>query len=485
MRTDSIPAPLRRIPIARAETLSLIEAVVEGGYCIGCGACTAVDARITVGANAYGELVARIPEAARGDPLQASRVCPFNPARDETALAAAAFPDAAIDSSLAGRYQRAYKGYSLPYREYGSSGGIGTHVLLHLLQSGQVDHVICVGPSSSGLATYQVVDSAAQLLQCATSFYYPITLEEVLQRVRSVPGRYAVTGVPCFHKALRLLKEQEPLLRERIVFQLGLVCGQMKSRHYADYLARRTGMPGDATLQRISFRSKAGTPRADDYNFVADWQRPDGSTGRGVLGAHAIGFNWGMSYFKPQACDYCDDVYAECADLVIMDAWLPGDVEDARGTSIVLARSAQAAALLDAERDGGRAHLDDCSLAQVIQSQEGGLRHRRQGLRFRLLLDQWRGYWSPGKRVGAGYAGLFMSMEMLFRLALRRRSAEAFLRQRAAGAGVAVFARAMKGPELAYKVFSKLRRTLEPRLGKSPLTVLEVDHKARSGRAAG
>lgn len=472
---DSVLAPPQRvIPIARAGQRSLIEAVVAGGFCIGCGACTAIDGRITIVSNQYGDLVAQIPPAAAGDPLQASRVCPFASARDESALGASVFPQASVDSPMAGRYLAAYKGYSVPYRRYGSSGGIGTHVLATLLEQQQIDTVLCVGPSAASLAEYQAVSGVAELLQCSTSFYFPITLAQVLQTVRARPGRYAVTGVPCFHKAIRLLKEHDPVLRERIVLQVGLVCGQMKSAHYADYMARRSGMPASAELKQINFRRKEGTPRADDYNFVAQWQLPDGSSGQGQLAASAIGFNWGMSYFKPKACDFCDDVYAECADLVIMDAWLPGDVEDARGTSIVLARSAPMAALLAQESANGRLALQPASHEQVIVSQEGGLRHRRQGLRFRLAVAGLGGRWRPRKRVrGTLAVGLMVALEMLFRMTLRQRSRQAYLRQRAAGDGLALFERAMHGPKLAYRVFSKGRRLIErylpARAGRAPL----------------
>lgn len=33
----------------------------------------------------------------------------------------------------------------------------------------------------------------------------------------------------------------------------------------------------------------------------------------------------------PRACNYCDDVFAECADVTCMDAWLPEYSQDHRG----------------------------------------------------------------------------------------------------------------------------------------------------------
>jgi coenzyme F420-reducing hydrogenase beta subunit len=467
------------IQIAPAERKSLIEEVVDGGYCIGCGACTAVDPRISIEWNRYGDRVAKIPAAAAGDPLNASRVCPFATGSDETEIGLASFPDAVERSPILGSYQAIYKGYSQSYRRYGSSGGIGTHLLARALELQQIDAVICVGQTASSLAAYQRVDTIEQVIGCATSFYYPVTLEEVLTIIRDRPGRYAVTGVPCFHKALRLLKQEDPVLRERIVLQVGLVCGQMKSAHYAEYLARRAGLPPGAELKQINFRRKEGTPRADDYNFVADWQTAEGKAGSGKLGARSMGFNWGMSYFKPQACDFCDDVFAECADVAVMDAWLPGDVEDARGTSIVVARSAAVVSLLADEAANGAMALEAATAQQAIQSQEGGLRHRRQGLRFRLWLVQRSGGWFPRKRVQAKLrVGWVVAGEMLFRLWLRRASRDAYLAQRASGHGVQLFAQRMRLPVLAYKVFSKVRRKLDRHWPSKLGNQLEVDRGA-------
>ena len=31
---------------------------------------------------------------------------------------------------------------------------------------------------------------------------------------------------------------------------------------------------------------------------------------------------WEYGYFKYKACDFCDDIFAECADITVGDAWL-------------------------------------------------------------------------------------------------------------------------------------------------------------------
>jgi coenzyme F420-reducing hydrogenase beta subunit len=441
--------------------MSKIENVVSGGYCIGCGACATQNKDIKIIENQYGNLVALIPQEINDKP-RLSEICPFASTSNETQIAEKTFPLAPIIDASLGRMERAYKGYSNKYRKYGSSGGIGTHILANLLETNAVDAVICVGPSENRLVEYQVLSKVDDLLKCSTSFYYPVSLNDVIQIVKERPGRYAITGVPCFHKAIRLLKESDPVLNERIVYQVGLVCGHMKSAHYAEYLARKVGKPAEAKLKKINFRNKEGSKRADDYNFVATWVDSHGDDITQHKSVRQIGVNWAMGYFKPKACDFCDDVFAECADVSIMDAWLPGLVEDAQGTSLVIARSVEIAQLLESEISHSHLQLTSCTTSELITSQASGLRHRREGLSFRLWLTQKMGLWAPTKRVNKSIdMSRFYMVEMLMRIWMRQLSRSAFRLELSFGNGLRLFNGLMSLPIFAYKVFGKARRKFE------------------------
>jgi coenzyme F420 hydrogenase subunit beta len=76
----------------------------------------------------------------------------------------------------------------------------------------------------------------------AKSAYHPVSLSAALESIRSNPGRYLVTGVPCFVKGQRLLAKQEALFAERISYTVGLICGGMKSGAYAEAIAWEQGI---------------------------------------------------------------------------------------------------------------------------------------------------------------------------------------------------------------------------------------------------
>ena len=89
-----------------------------------------------------------------------------------------------------------------------------------LLRSGRVDavaHVSAADPDlRGGFFEYRVSRTPGELGAGAKSRYYPIELSDVLREIRETPGRYAVVGVPCFIKAIHLLRGIDPVVRERV-----------------------------------------------------------------------------------------------------------------------------------------------------------------------------------------------------------------------------------------------------------------------------
>ena len=180
-----------------------------------------------------------------------------------------------------------------------------TWVAAALLEAGLVDAVAHVAPQAADPRfAYCLSRSLSELRAGARSRYYPVELSGVLAEIRAVPGRYAVVGVPCFVKAIHLLRAAEPLLARRIPFTLGLFCGHMKSARMIESFAWQMGAELDDAA-RIDYRTKAEGRPANWY--VAELGLADGRT----LSRHwwdmADG-DWGAGFFQSPACDACDDV---------------------------------------------------------------------------------------------------------------------------------------------------------------------------------
>lgn len=390
--------------------LSLSESVLANDLCIGCGACLyAEPGKYQMTETVLGFFRAEsvggageLPRNARA--LAAETICPFAAdTTNEDALSEKLFPAHWSSHSALGRYLACYAGRVHDQEIFGgsSSGGIARWLLSTLLRQGRIDGVATVfdGPAdgvNGDLFAYRVSRNPDEVLTASKSAYYPVEMSAVLAEIRRVPGRYAVTGVPCFIKAIRNLCERDPVLHERIVLTVGIICGHLKGRFYAELLAWQLGIP-PKDLGRIDFRKKIPGRRANEKGvFAVSRGNPEETAGPDVV-QNLFGTNYGQGFFKYKACDFCDDIVAETADVSIGDAWLPEYMD--KGTSLVIVRSEAVDRLLAGAADEGHVLLDALDGERAAKSQDAGIRHRRIGLSLRLHDCVLNGEWSPPKRV--------------------------------------------------------------------------------------
>lgn len=384
---------------------ALNDTVIANGYCVGCGVCAVPEeSPFKIVMDDYGQYQSSLKDANvfASTHIDYEKICPFGSgARNEDEIAKQIFSDSCDHNSQVGYYNGVFAGNVAEgeFRKRGSSGGMGTWVLNELLSKGLVDYVVHVKSETAGQDLnnipfkYQISETLEETQQGGKSRYYPIELSEALQSIRNNPGRYVVVGLPCFIKSIRLLQDQDPVLAERIQYCVGLVCGHLKSTHYAESLAWQMGIPPQE-LEGIDFRIKDPSQPANRYSTYAK-----GSSGEKVVPTNQLfGADWGAGAFKYKACDFCDDVFSETADVVLGDAWLPDYVQDSYGTNVVVTRNQEIRQLIVNARTEGRLEMDDLGVEQAVQSQDAGLRHRKSGIVDRLQFEAEAGRWAPNKR---------------------------------------------------------------------------------------
>ncbi|NUQ17826.1 MAG: coenzyme F420 hydrogenase [Sphingomonas sp.] len=394
---------------ARADRLVSRQEIVRSDLCIGCGSCAA-----QMRWDRDGFL--KPDDRAEPPAEQFANQCPFSPAAaNEDQIAAERFPSASAADPRIGRFEAAYVGHALedPFRRNGSSGGLTSWVAAELLRTGAVDgvaHVAPAEPQKDGrFFGYRISHSLDELSRGAKSRYYPVELTSVLREIRQVPGRYAVVGVPCFIKAIHLLRRVDPVIRERVTHTLGLFCGHMKSAAMVESFALQLG----ADIRRV----RAIDYRIKDERRPANWYRAHLELDDGSSAAqdwwHLADGDWGAGFLQNPACDWCDDVVGETADVSFGDAWVEPYSSDGRGTNVMVVRSKQLADMVERARSDGRLELRPVDADFIAQTQAAGLRHRRDGLAYRLT---WRGRGvTPRKRVQPS-AALPLRRKLVYRM---------------------------------------------------------------------
>lgn len=315
-----------------------------------------------------------------------------------------------------------------------SSGGLTSWLLEQLLAKDLVDAVIHVGRTAEDgrLFQYRISTKEESVVAQRKSQYYPTTLQQVLAVATAEKKRYALVGVPCFIKAARLLCRQDPALDESLRFFVGLVCGHLKSPFFAESLAWQVGIPPHE-LEAVDFRLKNKKRWSSDYDFGALRRGDDDFTRKRTK--ELVGGSWGHGAFQPEACNFCDDIFAETADVVFGDAWLLKYMKDWRGTNVVITRNSDIDRLFDEGRKTGVIEIDEISLDSAAETQAGGFRHRRDGMALRLSDDIKAGLSVPRKRVKP-------SKEMS-----RKRAALVRQRRRMSGVSLETFAEAREHGE--------------------------------------
>ena len=354
----------------------------------------------------YGRYVAARQITGSPANLTASGVCPFGDAvPNEDELAQDIFGDLGSTHPCVGKHVGAYAGWVVEsdYRAKGSSGGMASWLLVELLSRNLVDYIVHVAAepfpkAGNPLFRFSISSSVEQVRTGQKSRYYPVEMSRVIAEMLRKPGRYAVVGIPCFVKALRLACRESAILKERLTFAVGIVCGHLKSTGFTEMLAWECGVV-PSELRAIDFRTKLPDRPASNYAATFTGKREDRTFTVTKPMAELFGSNWGLGFFKYKACDFCDDVVAETADISFGDAWPPEYASDSQGTNVVVVRSKILDSILAQGKAEGRVHLDSLPVEKIVESQAGGFRHRRDGLAYRLALEDASGRWRPAKRV--------------------------------------------------------------------------------------
>lgn len=224
------------------------------------------------------------------------------------------------------------------------------------------------GKNSAPLFKFSVIKNAGELTRARSSAYYPLTLEAVLKEMSRREGRYAISALPCFAKALRLTANKNPRLKSRISFIVGLVCGQGKGAAFTHKLAD-LAFKERKQLAAVNYRYKIAGKSAMSFGFK--FRATDGSEAIDDRSSSAFAY-WSSRAFTPLACNACTDVFAKCADVVLMDAWLQSEMSEWRGTSLVITRAAQIDALFSQPTKQAREAIfcERISAAEVQRSQQ-------------------------------------------------------------------------------------------------------------------
>ncbi len=343
---------------------------IDRSVCTRCGACVSI---CPVGAIRSNGSDVRL----HGDCIDCGLCYRFCPGRevDFAALSKAHLGSVPRDPLL-GHYRQlsVAQARSQDIRERAASGGVITALLVHLLETKQIEGALGVtmDPDEPWKCRAAILRTTEEVQDAAQSKYSVVALDALLRSARQEPGSFALVGLPCHVHGLRRLQRLGSY-RAKFPFVLGLFCGFNLEPSATRHLIHKMGLAPEQVAQ-LQYR---GGPWPG--GLVVDSR--DGQ--QHVIPKDEYGY---VNFTHvPRRCLVCPDLTNELADLSVGDTWLE---EYAGGWSTVIRRSAQGERLIQEAKQSGALRVEEIGRDALLRSHGHLIAYKKEGY---VVRQRWLG----------------------------------------------------------------------------------------------
>lgn len=234
-------------------------------------------------------------------------------------------------------------------RANGQSGGIGTALLLYLLETKQVDAVVVTRLHHGTPETICTSDPDTVRASAGSVYAQTAVVETVLKNQEK---RLAVVALGCQARAIR------KALPGKNILIIGLICGGNMSLRMKDQLLKKMGIRNESDGQ-FRYRDKKNTGWPGGPSFQS-------KTGLKTL--EPVARMKLKPVYECYRCIVCPEKMNLCADIVLGDPWGFTQTITSRGNSVVLVYTEQGKAILDS-LSKSKVVLINIRFKQVLEGQ--------------------------------------------------------------------------------------------------------------------
>lgn len=385
----------RKENIEAPRALRSLGAIVDGGLCHRCGSCVGICPTGVLGMD--DDEYPRIQHlSACTDCDLCVKVCPGDEF-DYQSFYQQVHGRAGNLTDTHGHFQYGTLGYATDpeIRERSTSGGVVTALLLHLLDTKQIDGALVIGSSQTVLWKGRpfIARTREEVLGTMKSKYAITPTNISFAEVRESPGRYALVGLPCQIHGYLKAAMLDARLRERIVLTIGLFCHAAIEHEAFPIIWEHLG---DKAKQARRFISRVGKHPGSPHVELEDGSLHPVYFGsrEGYRPSSIEVINVLYRLYTPQRCTTCFDALSEFADISVGDPWMAppeDDIDFYKGYSSCFIRTDRGRAAYEALVELGKVHSVRVTVKEALSSNEtmaGEKRwrafrvietHRRQG----------------------------------------------------------------------------------------------------------
>ncbi|SFU20025.1 coenzyme F420 hydrogenase subunit beta [Paraburkholderia aspalathi] len=339
----------------------LLESVLESNSCTGCGLCeSALDSnpvRMQMSGNGFLRPVI-IKPLTRDDEDKLASFCP--------GVVVSHQKTEGQFHPIWGPLVETRVGHSCDeeIRRVGSSGGVLSGLLLHLLESGSVDFVAQIAVSiPDPLANeLQISRTRADVLRAAGSRYAPSAPLKDIRSILDGEETGAFVGKPCDVVALRQLARVDERVGKRFRYFISFMCAGVPSQNGTYEVLKQLDMTKDE-VGSFRYRGNGWPGNVRAVSKSGDVREMDYSKSWGTI----------LNRFLQFRCKICPDGTGEFADIVCADAWYGKDgypdFSDRDGRSLILIRTDVGRQLMERATQAGALCSDAISVGEIESMQ--------------------------------------------------------------------------------------------------------------------
>ena len=243
----------------------------------------------------------------------------------------------------------------------GQSGGVVSQLLIHLLESGEVDACVVVKMEmgTPPRPTAFLARTAEDVMEAQKSKYCPVPILQVLRQVKANARPIALVGLGCHLHGLRLLENLDVALGSFVKVRIGLICESVYTLAAVDYFLEKASVKEMGA--KLVFKDKMRTGYPGKVTVEDE---------RGRISVVPISERMALKQvLTPARCRLCFDKMNVLADLTIGDPWGIDGIDKQNGESIVIARTAAGASLIEKELGGERLSLRAIDYNDILRGQ--------------------------------------------------------------------------------------------------------------------
>ncbi len=267
------------------------------------------------------------------------------------------------DQRFIGLVRNCYAGYSNcdEIRMNSSSGGLITQLSIFCLENKIVDGVICVDKTAENPARFEarICKTTDQVRTSRKSKYIPVPLNRILKDIVNEReyNRYLFIGLPCHLKGLNNAANFYKTLNEKIILKFGIFCSHTPTIAGTDFLIHQC--PTQKRIKDIFYRDQGWKNTFIIQNEAGEVVKYDNYWGK----------YFGLNFFTPKYCFFCDDLFARECDLSFGDAWLEEYKADKKGVSLIISRSSLGENLLHRSFQADKVSVNNIGIEKIVESQ--------------------------------------------------------------------------------------------------------------------